>query len=170
LSETPVAAPRRIDLRTRIALTIATFFGVGFLPVAPGTYGTAAAIPLAWWMSHYSTPWQLFTATVVTLVGIWAAALTGRYLGVVDASQIVVDEVAGLLVTMIGVPFTWQTALAGFLLFRLFDITKPWPAWYFDRKVKNGAGVVLDDIAAGIYSRGCLALLALVAPSWFVTH
>ena len=152
---------------TRLALVVATFFGAGFAPVAPGTVGSLAALPFAWAMSRFSTPWQLFTALAVTLLGMPAAAAAGRSLGVVDAKQIVIDEVAGILITFIGVPFGWSTAVAGFLLFRLFDITKPWPASYFDRKVKNGAGVVLDDVMAALYARLCMAGLLLVAPGFF---
>jgi phosphatidylglycerophosphatase A len=151
----------------RLALVIATFFGAGLAPKAPGTAGTAAALPLAWAASHLPLGGQIAVALLVTLGGMPAAQAAGRYYGVVDSGHIVIDEVAGLLVTMLGVPFRPWTALAGFLLFRLFDITKPWPASYFDRKVKNGAGVVLDDVAAGVYARLCLALLAFYFPSTF---
>jgi phosphatidylglycerophosphatase A len=89
-----------------------------------------------------------------------AAHRAGRYWGVADASPIVIDEVAGYLLTMALVPFSWSAALAGFLLFRVFDILKPWPASAFDR-MKNGFGVVMDDLAAGVYAWA--ALRALVA-------
>ena len=149
------------------SLVVASFFGAGYAPVASGTVGTLAALPLAWAVSFLSTPWQVFTAVAVTLVAIAAAAKAGKLLGVVDAKQIVIDEVAGLLVTMLAVPFTPVTALAGFLLFRVFDIFKPWPASFFDRKVKNGAGVVLDDVMAGLYARACMFGLAALWPATF---
>lgn len=150
-----------------LSLLVATFFGTGYAPVAPGTVGTVAALPLVWAVSFLAPTLQVVVAVAVTLVGIWAAGHAGRFLGVVDAKQIVIDEVAGILVTMIAVPFTPVLAICGFVLFRIFDILKPWPASYFDRKVKNGAGVVLDDIMAGLYARGCLAVLMAVAPGFF---
>lgn len=150
-----------------LALVVATFFGSGYAPVASGTAGTIAALPLVWAVSYLAPTWQVLVAIAVTLLGIWAAAHAGRFLGVVDAKQIVIDEVAGMLVTMIAVPFTPVLAITGFVLFRLFDIFKPWPASYFDRKVKNGAGVVLDDIMAGLYARGCLAGLMALWPGFF---
>lgn len=89
------------------------------------------------------------------------AQRTGRYYGVPDARQIVIDEVAGYLVTMAFVPWSWTAALAGFFLFRIADIIKPWPASYFDRTWKNGAGVVLDDLVAGLYARLAMAGVVL---------
>jgi phosphatidylglycerophosphatase A len=152
---------------TRLALVVATFFGAGLAPKAPGTAGTAAALPLAWAVSHLPLEWQVACALGVTLVGMVAAAEAGRYYGTPDAQKIVIDEVAGLLVTMLGVSFRLSTAVAAFVFFRLFDITKPWPASWFDRKMKSGAGVVLDDIAAGVYARLCLAALIWFAPAMF---
>lgn len=150
-----------------LSLVIASFFGAGYAPVASGTVGTVAALPLVWAVSYLATGWQLAIALAVTLVAIWAASHAGRILGVVDAKQIVIDEVAGILVTMIAVPFTPVLAITGFVLFRVFDIFKPWPVSYFDRKVKNGAGVVLDDVVAGLYARGCLAGFVAIWPGFF---
>ncbi len=110
---------------------------------------------------------QCLVLGVTLAVAVPAAHRAGRWFGVVDAKQIVIDEVAGLLVTMLGVPVSWMTLLAGFALFRLFDIAKPWPASYFDRKVKNGFGVVFDDVMAGLYARACLALAAVWWPHLF---
>lgn len=151
----------------RVALVIATWFGAGYFPVAPGTFGTIAGLPLAFFVARLSAERQLVVILMLTAVAIPAAALAGRALGVIDARQIVVDEVAGLLVTMLGVPFTPWTALAGFFWFRVFDVLKPWPASYFDRKVKNGAGVVLDDLMAGGYARLVMAGLAWMWPVTF---
>lgn len=150
-----------------LPLIVASFFGSGYAPVASGTVGTIAGLPLVWAVSFLAAPWQLAVAVAVTLIGIWAATHAGRILGVVDAKQIVIDEVAGMLVTMIAVPFTPVLAVTGFVLFRIFDIFKPWPASYFDNKVKNGAGVVLDDIVAGLYARACLAGLMYGLPDLF---
>lgn len=152
-------------MRQKLGLLLATVFGVGYAPVASGTWGTLVALPLAWLASGWSGGAQLALLAGVTLVGIWAAHEAGQALGVVDARQIVVDEVAGLLVTTLWLPLTVPSLVAAFVLFRLFDILKPWPASYFDRKVKNGAGVVLDDLCAGVYARATLALLAWGFPS-----
>ena len=148
----------------KIALTWATFFGVGYFPFAPGTAGTAAAVPL-WWVLSAAGPWLYLGATVaITLTGIAAAERAGRYYGVADSGHIVIDEVAGYLVTMSFLPRTVFAAVVGFILFRACDVLKPWPARVFDREPrwKNGAGVVLDDIFAGIWALalGWAAVLA----------
>jgi phosphatidylglycerophosphatase A len=138
----------------KVALAWATFFGAGYFPVAPGTAGTAAAIPL-WWLLSATGPWVYVAATVViTLTGIAAAERAGRYYGVADSGHIVIDEVAGYLVSMLLLPRTAFAAIAGFFLFRACDVLKPWPARVFDREPrwKNGAGVVLDDIFAGVWA------------------
>ena len=137
-----------------IALTWATFFGSGYVPVAPGTAGTLAAVPLWWALTHVSLPLYVLATVAVTLTGIAAADRAGRYFGVADSGHIVIDEVAGYLVTMLFLPRTALAAIAGFLLFRLFDVLKPPPARFFDRdpRWKNGAGVVLDDLFAGVWA------------------
>jgi phosphatidylglycerophosphatase A len=138
----------------KLALAWATFFGAGYFPIAPGTAGTAAAIPV-WWVLSAAAPWVYVAATVaVVLSGIAAADRAGHYFGVADSGHIVVDEVAGYLVTMAFLPRTAFAAAAGFFLFRICDILKPWPARIFDREArwKNGAGVVLDDVFAGVWA------------------
>jgi len=153
-----VQKPRRLPgdrgPAPKIALTWATFFGAGYVPIAPGTAGTLAAVPL-WWALTYVSPWLYVLATIaVTLTGIAAADRAGRYFGVADSGHIVIDEVAGYLVTMLFLPRTALAAIAGFVLFRLFDVLKPPPARFFDRdpRWKNGAGVVLDDLFAGVWA------------------
>ena len=149
----------------KLALTWATFFGAGLFPVAPGTAGTVAAIPLWWALSHLHLGAYLAVTVAVTLTGIWAAEHAGRYYGIPDSSHIVIDEVAGYLVTMILVPAAVPWApLVGFVFFRVCDVLKPWPARFFDKdpRWKNGAGVVLDDIFAAVW-----ALLATHAVLYF---
>lgn len=134
-------------------------FGSGLMPHAPGTYGTVAAIPL-YLLLHNTVLWQYLLITLlVTLAGIYTAAYTSKALGVHDHSGIVIDEIAGLLITMIAVPFSWFNLLLGFLLFRLFDIVKPWPISWLDRKLKGGIGIMLDDVIAGIIAAACLHLI-----------
>jgi phosphatidylglycerophosphatase A len=132
----------------------------GFAPVAPGTFGTLGAIPLCWALGW--TTWPVYAAATLALlaIGTLAAKRAGRHWGVVDASPIVIDEVVGYLVTMAFVPFSWPAALAGFLLFRIFDVLKPWPASAFDR-VKSGFGVMMDDVAAGVFAWAALQLLSV---------
>ena len=116
--------------------------------------GTLGAIPLYLVLSRLGPgAYVAFTAALVAL-GVLAAERAARYWGVADASPIVIDEVAGYLVTLALVPFSWQAVAAGFVLFRIFDVLKPWPASAFDR-VKNGFGVVMDDVAAGCRADRC---------------
>ena len=127
----------------------------GYAPVAPGTAGTLGAIPL--YLALVRLPFAAYAVATLALlaIAIPAADRAGRYWGVADASPIVVDEVVGYLVTMALVPFSWQATAAGFVLFRVLDVTKPWPASAFDR-VKNGFGVVMDDVAAGVWAAAAL--------------
>ncbi len=121
----------------------------GFSPLAPGTVGTLGAVPLAWALSALGWPAYLSVTALLLVLGVLAAGRAGRYWGVVDASPIVIDEVVGYLLTMAFVPFSWLTALMGFVLFRLLDILKPWPVSALDR-IKSGLGVMLDDVGAGV--------------------
>lgn len=136
----------------------------GFSPVAPGTVGTAGAIPLAWAVAGLPRLALLPLLAAFFLLSVAAATRAARHWRVVDASPIVIDEVIGYLVAMAFVPFSWPAALAGFLLFRLFDVWKPWPASYFD-SVKSGFGVVMDDVAAGLYAGAGLWLLHRYLPA-----
>lgn len=127
----------------------------GFSPFAPGTVGTAGAVPLWWALSALPSPALPIAIVLLALLGVVAAERAGRYWGVTDASPIVIDEVVGYLVTVALVPFDWRTAAAGFLLFRVFDVVKPWPVSAFDR-LKSPWGVMLDDVAAGLYAMAIL--------------
>jgi phosphatidylglycerophosphatase A len=152
----PRKAPGDRGPAPAVALVWATFFGAGYVPLAPGTAGTAAAIPL-WWALSHAPPWAYVAATaLVAATGIAAAGRAGRYYGVADSGHIVIDEVAGYLVTMAFLPRTFFAAFTGFVLFRVCDVLKPWPARVFDRdpRWKNAAGVVLDDLFAGLWALG----------------
>lgn len=140
----------------RAALAWSSGLGVGYAPVASGTFGSAAALPLCFAFSHLPAPLFAVTLLAFFAVTVHAAGIAGRALGVVDAKQIVADEFVGQLLALAFVPFGWKSYLLGFLLFRLFDITKPWPASYFDTKVKNGFGVTMDDVVAGLLARAVL--------------
>jgi phosphatidylglycerophosphatase A len=130
--------------------------GSGAAPKAPGTFGTLAAIPL--WLLFADLPIISYIAVIVvtSLVGIWLCGQTSKDLGVHDHGGIVWDEFVGLWITYIALPEGWLWVLFGFLLFRLFDIWKPWPIGWADSKVSGGLGIMLDDIFAGFMALGVL--------------
>lgn len=144
-----------------LAKAIATALGAGYSPIAPGTCGTAVAVPLAWLLAGLPL-WQFSVITLaVTLVGVWAAATADRAWGTHDSGRIVIDEVAGYLVTMALVDRTnWIVLGIGFVVFRFFDIVKPPPVRWLDENLPGGWGVVLDDIAAGIMGAAVMWALA----------
>jgi phosphatidylglycerophosphatase A len=152
--------PRRFDAR-RLHHWIAFGFGSGLVPRAPGTAGTLAAIPLYLLISPLH--WSVYLALILafTLLGIWACDRTARDLGVEDPSAIVWDEWVGFLVTMIAAPSGWPWIIAGLILFRLFDIWKPWPVRVADRGVGGGLGIMLDDLIAGAMAGALIALAAV---------
>lgn len=135
---------------------LATGFGSGLLPVSPGTFGTVAAIPFYLCFVH-SPDWAFWLFTLLTcLVGPYICGKAADDIGVHDHKSIVWDEFAGFFITMCFVPFTWMNVLAGFILFRFFDIIKPWPISWLDKHVHGGTGIMIDDIVAGIISAGIL--------------
>lgn len=139
-----------------LATLIATFFGIGRMRPGPGSWASAATA-LLWAALAYSLPLSMRTpvgiglALVVILIGIPSATQVARASGIKDPQFVVIDEVAGQLVALIGVPFAWKSFLAGFILFRAFDIVKPPPVRQLEA-LPEGAGIVLDDIAAGLYA------------------
>jgi phosphatidylglycerophosphatase A len=142
-----------------LAWALATWFGCGLVPIAPGTVGTLGAIPLYWLAVRGGSAVVAGVAVLVTFAGIWAASVVSREIGKKDPGIVVVDEVAGMLVTMIPAgAFSWPTVAAGFALFRMLDITKPWPIRALER-LPTGWGIVLDDIAAGALGAAVLAAL-----------
>ncbi|MEP7704202.1 phosphatidylglycerophosphatase A [Paraglaciecola sp. 25GB23A] len=155
----------RAELRQRVSLKnplhfLAFGFGSGLAPKAPGTFGTLAAIPLAVLLSFYCPlPIYIGLCVLFSVVGVWICGHTANDMQVHDDSSIVWDEVAGMMITLVAVPLSWQTVLAGFILFRLFDIIKPWPISYLDKHVHGGFGIMADDVLAGIFSLACLHLL-----------
>jgi phosphatidylglycerophosphatase A len=138
------------------AMAVATVLGAGRSPVAPGTVGALCALPLALGMTYAPLWAQLGLAVLVTVVGAWAAGQVCRAKGLEDPQVVVVDEFAGILVTFLGVTVTWTTAILGFALFRIFDIAKPYPVKWLESNVRGGAGVMLDDVGAGLLA--CLVL------------
>ncbi len=143
---------------TRLILALATWGGVGYLPGAPGTWGTAAALPLWWLLAHVGPLGYALAFAVTLVVSVAVAGPAQTLLGRVDHSAIVIDEVAGLLVTLAGAPMSWTWALVGFLVFRALDIFKPPPIRWLSRG-EGGLDVVLDDVAAGVMARLVLEIL-----------
>lgn len=137
-------------------------FGSGLAPFAPGTFGTLAAVPLYLLMQPLSMPLYLAVVVAAFIAGIWICGVAGSDLEVHDHGGIVWDEFVGLWVTMIAAPAGWAWVVAGFLLFRLFDIWKPWPIGWADQQVSGGLGVMLDDVIAGLYA----LLVIQIAAYW----
>lgn len=136
--------------------------GSGASPYAPGTVGTVAAIIPYIWMQDLSLTNYLIMLVVTTLIGIWLCDKTSKDIGVHDHGGIVWDEFVGFWITMIMAPAGWGWILIGFILFRIFDILKPWPIGWADSKVSGGLGIMLDDILAGIYAALILQFIAFL--------
>jgi len=131
-------------------------FGSGLSPKAPGTAGTLVAVPLYLLVSGLNLPAYSLFIVVTALLGIWICDVASRQLGVHDHPGIVWDEFVGYWITMWAVPLDWVWILAGFVVFRLYDIAKPWPVSVLDRKVGGGLGIMIDDVLAGVMA--CLTL------------
>ncbi len=144
------------------AVLLACGLGSGLMPKAPGTFGTLAAIPLYLVMQPLGLLGYLLLTAAFFVLGIWLSNQAIKVFNRDDPSEVVWDEVVGFLVTMIAAPAGWQWLLLGFVLFRIFDIWKPWPVSLADRKLHGGLGIMLDDVIAGIYALIMLQLVALI--------
>ena len=154
--------PASIGFRHPVSL-IATWFGSGLLPGAPGTWGSIAALPFAWMIAMLAGPWGLFCGVIAAFaIGIWAAGRYTQAAGLKDCQNVVIDEVAGQWLALLFVPLDPLAYFAAFILFRICDIYKPWPANWADRTMSGGLGIMLDDIIAGAYA------LMLVQTSLYV--
>jgi phosphatidylglycerophosphatase A len=142
-----------------IILLIATGFYSGYLPKAPGTWGSLVGLLLVYLLNYFSLPVYLASTVFLFIVGIFAAGETEKILDNRDPGVVVIDEIVGMLITMIAVPLNPLTMLLGFFLFRVFDIVKPFPVNIFDQRFHGGLGIMLDDVMAGIYSLFTLQLL-----------
>ena len=152
--------PNREFLLKHPAHLIAFGFGAGLMPKAPGTWGTLVAIPIYFLALRLGgTPAVLACALVLFGIGIWASAVAGKALGVADHGGIVIDEIAAFVLVLAFTPQGLLWLVVAFVLFRIFDITKPWPIRYFDRTLKGGFGVMFDDLLAAIAAIAILLLL-----------
>jgi len=157
----PAAVSPAQVLRSPV-MFLAFGFGSGLAPRAPGTFGTLAAIPLYLVLEQFSLPVYLLLVAGISVAGIWICQQAADRLGVHDHPGIVWDEFAGFLVTMSVAPAAWPWLVAGFVLFRVFDIWKPWPISWVDRRCEGGLGIMLDDLLAGGLAAGVLHILVRV--------
>jgi phosphatidylglycerophosphatase A len=148
----------------RLIILLATWWGVGFCPIAPGTVGTLATIPFFLLLSLLPLWMYLFCVLVLGFAACWVAGRAETIFGAQDPRAVVIDEVVGFLAVMIALPPTWPYLLAGFCLFRAFDVLKPPPIRFVERRVKGGYGVVLDDVLAALYAHITIRILILFLP------
>jgi phosphatidylglycerophosphatase A len=148
-----------MKFRERAVLFVATGFFIGTVPFAPGTFGSLIGLPVCFLLSRLNLLQSVIFILVFILFAIGIASAAEKILKQKDPGQIVIDEIAGLMVTFAGLPFNLKTALAGFIIFRVFDILKPFPIRILERRVGGGTGVVLDDVLAGVYGNLILRLV-----------
>lgn len=151
---------------TRIAVFLATVAYCGYFPFAPGTVGSAAGLlvyALVWWTQSPIVEVGLIVGLFA--VGVWAGTVAERYFGGIDPGPIVLDEVVGMLITLAFIPVGLSGAIAGFVLFRIFDVIKPFPAGRFER-LHGGLGVMADDAMAAVYANLSLRLAMMMLPGW----
>lgn len=154
--ESPSGAKPAPDLLRHPVQLFAFGFGSGLSPVAPGTVGTVAAIPFYLFVAQWNLAGYTLFVALGAVIGVWICGQASRQLQVHDHPGIVWDEFVGYWITMWAVPGGWQWILAGFLIFRLYDIVKPWPVSLLDKKVGGGFGIMIDDVLAGVMA--CLTL------------
>jgi phosphatidylglycerophosphatase A len=146
-----VSSLRRSTPLDALATAVATGLGSGYSPVAPGTAGSLVGLALFWGVHHLSLPGQAAATAAMFALGVAAAGHVARRMGVEDPGRVVADEVAGMWVSLLGLPLTGVTAAAAFVLFRIFDVFKPYPARDLER-LPGGWGIMCDDVMAGIYA------------------
>jgi len=155
--------PDKKFLLSHPAHLLAFGFGAGLLPKAPGTWGTLVAFPIFALVRLGGTPVVVAAAILLFVVGVWASDVAGRSLGVVDHGGIVIDEIAAFLLVLACTPASVIWWVIAFLLFRVFDIVKPWPIRWADRTLKSGFGVMFDDVLAAGYAIGGIVLMRSLA-------
>ena len=149
----------------RIALVLSTWFGCGLVPFASGTFGTLAAVPLILLLERLGIRSNVIMLMFSVVIAVWSSDQTQALLKKKDPSEVVVDEVAGFLLTMALLPYTWLSLGLGFFLFRFFDVLKPFPIKHLE-KLKGGFGIVMDDLLAGLYAVGGTWIILFVIEKW----
>ncbi|MFH0995174.1 MAG: phosphatidylglycerophosphatase A [Pseudomonadota bacterium] len=147
--------------KNTIVMYLATGCKSGYSPVVPGTAGSLAALIPCGMLSLLPLPVSAMLLIAFIVLSIWVAELAENIVGQKDPGCIVIDEFAGMMITLLGIHFTWQSALAGFIIFRVMDILKPFPIRYLEQTIPGGAGIVVDDVAAGVAAHLLLRLLLL---------
>ncbi|MFC1531913.1 phosphatidylglycerophosphatase A [Thermodesulfobacteriota bacterium] len=147
------------DFYGKTALLFSSWFGAGLVPGAPGTFGSLAALPPVIIVNYLGIVYAIISLITLIPLAVWASDVSQRLLGRDDPREVVIDEVVGLLIAVFLLPLTWLNIILGFLLFRIFDIFKPFPIGMIDKNIKGGIGIVLDDILAGIYANLCVRCL-----------
>lgn len=148
------------SFRSFVALALSTTAGVGYAPIAPGTFGSAAGLAI-WWFLPKSLVFQLAAILLLFAAGSWSGTIAEEHFKKRDPGHVVLDEVMGMFITLFLVPVTWKGAIAGFFLFRLFDVVKPPPARSLER-LPGGAGIMADDAMAAIYANIALKLVLAI--------
>jgi phosphatidylglycerophosphatase A len=153
---------RKTNFIGKLALCISTWFSVGLIPKAPGTFGTIAALPLIILIHQWGDFFEVLFVLLFMPFALWSSDQTGKILGGEDPQVVVVDEVAGFLLALLLLPRSWSVLGLGFILFRLFDIWKPYPIRRVEKIFPGGWGIVLDDLVAGLYANCCLRVILYV--------
>lgn len=148
-----------MNFRKKAVMFLATGFYAGNLPVAPGTFGSLIGLALCFGLAANPLPLAIILAVLLILFAIWIANAAEKILKRSDPGCIVIDEIAGMVVTFIGLPFNFATAVTGFILFRILDILKPFPIRILDKRVSGGLGIVADDVVAGIFANLSLRII-----------
>jgi len=150
----------------KVAVALATGLGIGYAPIAPGTFGSLPALAIAWALDRAAGGFGVAAgAALFALVGTWAADRAAAHLGASDPGPVVVDEIAGQLVTLMFVPIAPRVLIAAFLLFRALDVIKPWPANRLEA-LPGGSGIMADDLMAGLYANLLVQGLVAWRPAW----
>jgi phosphatidylglycerophosphatase A len=150
------------ELTNNIVMAVATGFYAGKIPVAPGTFGSIVGLAFCYLLSRIDTGVAVIVLVVSVLLSCWVAGAAETMMGAKDPGAIVIDEIVGMGVTLVGIPFSWETAAGGFFLFRFFDILKPFPIRYLEKRLPGGLGIVADDVVAGMMATVVLRLLMVV--------
>ena len=144
----------------KLILIVATGLGLGYLPIAPGTWGSLLALPLHLVLIQLSPTNYAIALAAIFVVGILSAGMVEKIVDRRDPGLVVIDEVIGMLITLIGAPVTPLAMLTGFILFRIFDIAKPFPIRLIDQRLHGGIGIVMDDVLAGVYALVSLRVIS----------
>ena len=154
---------RKAGFFDRCVLCLASWFGVGLLPGAPGTFGTLTAVPLVLGLNQLGEFYEGLALIFFIPTAIWCSSVCEKLLNQNDPPEVVIDEVSGFLLTLFLLPLTWLTLCLGFVLFRFFDIAKPFPIRRLERRLTGGTGVVLDDLLAGLYANLTLRVVLFIS-------